>query len=120
MKHNLPFLKHIQDEINFILKETEKLSYRKFLGSEVLKRAIARSIEIIGEASKKISNDFKRRHKDIPWKELAGIRDKIIHFYFGIKWDIVWSVIKNKIPELKPEIEEIIEEVEEGKYDEKD
>jgi len=77
-----------------------------------LHRATTRSIEIIGEATKNISPDFRRKYREIEWKEIAAMRDKIIHFYFGIKWEIVWDVIKNKIPALKPKIEKIITDLE--------
>lgn len=112
MKQNVPYLKHIRDEINFLLKETQNLSYKKFISNELLKRASSRSIEIIGEATKNLSNDFKKKYNDIEWKDIAGMRDKIIHFYFGVKWDIVWSVIKHKIPELKTKIEAILNNLE--------
>lgn len=112
MKQDLPYLKHILDEINFLIEQTINLSFEDYLKNEVLKRATTRSLEIMGEAAKNISRGFKEKHKDIEWKEIAGMRDKIIHFYFGIKWDIVWDVIKNKVPELKEKVEKIIKEIE--------
>jgi uncharacterized protein with HEPN domain len=99
MRQDLPFLKHILDEINFLLKETRGLSYEEFISNELLKRACSRSIEIIGEAAKNISTELKEKHKNIDWKDIAGMRDKIIHFYFGVNWEIIWSVVKNEIPE---------------------
>lgn len=104
MKQNIPFLKHILDEIDFVINESQKY----FLSNEVLKRAFSRSIEIIGEATKNISKDFKTKYNNIEWKEMAGMRDKIIHYYFGINWSIVWAVIKNNLPEIKPKIEAIL------------
>ena len=112
MKQDSPFLKHILDEINFLLKETKGLSYEDFISNELLKRGCSRSIEIIGEAAKNISTDLKKKYKDIKWKDISGMGDKIIHFYFGVKWEIVWSVIKNEIPLLKEKIETILKEVE--------
>jgi len=112
MKHNLPYLKHILDEIIFIIAHTQDLSFKDFLQDDVLQRATTRSIEIMGEATKNISPDFRRKYQEIEWKEIAAMRDKIIHFYFGIKWEIVWDVIKNKIPALKPKIEKIITDLE--------
>ena len=56
---------------------------------------------------KNISPDFRKKYKDIEWQKIAGMRDKVIHFYFGVNWDVVWDVIKNKIPKLKEQIEEI-------------
>ena len=84
--------------------------YGKFMQDETLKRACARSIEIIGEATKNLSMDFRRRHKGVEWKKLAGIRDKVIHYYFGVNWDIVWDVIEERLPALKGQIEKLLNE----------
>ncbi len=112
MKQNLPFLKHILDEINFLLKETETLTYDKFISNELLKRGCTRSFEIIGEAVKNISDELKNKYKHIDWKKIAGMRDKIIHYYFGVSYNIVWQTIKEKLPDFKVKIENIIKEVE--------
>lgn len=68
-----------------------------------------RSLEIIGEATKKIPADVKHIWGDIQWKNMAGMRDKLIHDYFGVNYSIVWDVVKNKIPELKIQIEKVID-----------
>lgn len=112
MKANKVFLRHILDEINFLLKETKQVTSDEFWGNELLKKACARSLEIIGEATKNLSKDFTSKRKDVDWKKLAGLRDKIIHYYFGVNWDIVWDVIRNKLPELKGKIESILKEIE--------
>lgn len=112
MKRNLPFLKHILEEINFLLKETRGLDFDDFVSNELLKRSCTRSIEIIGEATKNLSPEIKDKYKDIEWKRMAGMRDKIIHYYFGVNWDIVWSVIQDNVPELKGKIEKIIKDLE--------
>jgi len=85
--------------------------------NEILKRACSRSLEIIGEAVRNLSSDFRRRHKQIEWKKIAGLRDKIIHYYFGVNWDILWDVIKKRIPTLKIQLERILTEVENQKPD---
>jgi uncharacterized protein with HEPN domain len=108
MKHDRVFLNHILDEINFLVKETEDKKFEEFIKNEVLKRACARSLEIIGEAVKNLSNDFKKSHKGIEWKKIAGLRDKMIHDYFGVNWDIVWDVIKNQIPRLKGQVDSML------------
>lgn len=113
MKDDKVFLKHILDEIDFLLKETADLKFEEFIENNLLKRASARSIEIIGEGVKNLSKDFREKHKGIEWKKFAGIRDKVIHCYFGVNWDIVWAVIKTKLPELRDKIENILEETEE-------
>lgn len=108
MKHDQVFLNHILDEINFLIKETEDKKFEEFIKNEVLKRACARSLEIIGEAVKNLSNDFKKSHTGIEWKKIAGLRDKMIHDYFGVNWDIVWDVIKNQIPRLKGQVDSML------------
>ena len=115
MKHNQVFLRHIFDEIMFLIKETEGIKFEEFIKNEILKRACSRSLEIIGEAVKNLSPDFKKRYKEIEWKKIAGLRDKMIHGYFGVNWDIVWDVIKNQIPKLKEQVENILDRVESQK-----
>jgi len=112
VKNSLPFLKHILEEINFLLRETRGMEFDDFISNELLKRSCTRSIEIIGEATKNLSPEIKEKYKGIEWKRMAGMRDKIIHYYFGVNWDIVWSVIQDNIPELKGKIEKIIEDLE--------
>lgn len=108
MKQNEVFVKHILDEISFIMKKSKELKYDDLIRDETLKRAFLRSLEVIGEATKNISMDFRRDHPHIEWKELAGLRDKLIHEYFGVKWEIVWDVIENLVPNLKEQIETIL------------
>ncbi len=74
----------------------------------MLCRAVVRSIEIIGEAFKKIDDEFKSTHNHIEWKKIAGTRDKLIHDYFGIDYDIVWDIIENKIPDLDHFLKQLI------------
>ena len=76
---------------------------------ETLKRAVIRSLEIIGEATKKISADFKLKWSTIKWRNMAGMRDRLIHDYMGVNYSIVWDVVKNKIPELYSQVKEVVE-----------
>ncbi|MDA3820117.1 MAG: DUF86 domain-containing protein [Candidatus Delongbacteria bacterium] len=109
-KNPVEYLKHINDESNYILSVIPPSTTKdEFLQDETLKRAIIRSLEIIGEASKKIPADFKIKWKTIQWKNMAGMRDRLIHDYMGVNYSIVWDVIKNKIPELQKQISEVIE-----------
>ena len=108
MSHSpLEYLHHILDEINYIEGMVCQINEDIFLSDETLKRSFVRSIEIIGEAAKKIPLDFKKTHSDISWKRIAGMRDKLIHHYFGVDYHIVWDVAINKLPVLKKQIEEI-------------
>lgn len=98
------YLKHILDEANYIIDHSSSIEYDDFINDETLKRSFARSIEIIGEAIKKLPDDLRDSHNTIPWKNIAGMRDILIHEYFGVSFKLVWDVVKNKIPELKTEI----------------
>ena len=97
---NIELVQHILVETSFILQHTESKTKEQVINDEVLCRAVVRSIEIIGEASKKIDDEFKSAYDHLEWKKIAGTRDKLIHDYFGIDYDIVWDIIKNKIPDL--------------------
>jgi uncharacterized protein with HEPN domain len=97
---DIELIKHIQEETTFILKHIENLTREEYLIDEVFCRASIRSLEIIGEATKKLSNDFKNKHSQIEWKKIAGTRDKLIHDYYGIDYDIVWDILTSKITVL--------------------
>jgi uncharacterized protein with HEPN domain len=109
-KEPLAYLRHIQDECLYIMSVVENdFTKDNLIQDETLKRAIVRSLEIIGEATKKIPADFKIKWNSINWKNMAGMRDRLIHDYMGINYAIVWDVIKNKIPELYSQIQDVIE-----------
>ena len=104
------FLKHIHDECLFIASISFDLYFDEFIKDEILKRAVTRSLEIIGEATKKIPVDFKLKWNSIEWKNMAGMRDRLIHDYIGVNYNIVWDVVKNKIPDITKQIKTIISE----------
>jgi len=95
-------------ESEFILQHVEGKSKNEVLSDEVLCRALVRSLEIIGEAAKKIDEEFKSDYPQIEWKKMAGTRDKLIHHYFGIDYDIVYDIVENKIPDMADFLREII------------
>ena len=106
------FLLDMLEAIKRVELYTERLSYQDFLGKIETQDAVVRNLEIIGEAFKNISKDLRIEYNDIPWKEIAGMRDKVIHFYFGVNWDIVWRAAKENLPQLKEKIEGILNKVE--------
>lgn len=112
MKNPTPYLRHILDECNFLLEKSAGLEYDEFVEDPILMRAFVRSLEIIGEAVKYIPDEFREKYPDIPWKEIAGMRDKLIHGYFGVNYAIVWKTIKERIPELKILVEGLLKETE--------
>jgi len=107
-KSPLVFIKHILDNIEDIESFTEKVSKEEFFGNKEKQNAVVRSLEIIGEASKNVSGDFKEKYKDIEWREIIGTRDKIIHHYFGVNLDIIWDIIKIDLPVLKRKLKRLI------------
>ena len=109
-KSDVEFLRHIKKECEYLLKYSEDLLEEDFYKDETLQRAFTRCLEIIGEASKRVDANFRNKYSIIPWKEMAGMRDKIIHYYEGVDYSIVWITITNKIPELHFQIEQIINE----------
>lgn len=102
------YLRHIHDECLYIISVTENLLFEDFMEDETLKRAVVRSLEIIGEATKKIPADFKVKWNTIQWKNMAGMRDRLIHDYIGVNYGIVWDVLKNKIPDMNKQISEFL------------
>jgi uncharacterized protein with HEPN domain len=111
LKDDWVYLRHILDEIEFIRGMTENLAYKDLIEDKVREHAITRSLEIIGEAAKNVSDPLKTRFPDIPWREMAGLRDRIIHGYFDISYDIVWDVIINRLPEIQPKIQSIYDQI---------
>ena len=104
MKKDKAYLKDILDAISDIQVFIRNINEAEFYKNKEKRYAVVRALEIIGEAAKNLSKELRAKHKEIPWKEIAGMRDKLIHGYFGIKWELVWETVKNKIPELKNQL----------------
>jgi uncharacterized protein with HEPN domain len=88
------------------------LSYETFVSDKKTFNAVVRSLEVIGEAVKSMPDSVRRRYPDIPWKEMAGMRDKLIHFYFGVDREAVWLTVKERIPTIRPIFELILRDLE--------
>ncbi|HAX76182.1 MAG TPA: hypothetical protein DCY88_10180 [Cyanobacteria bacterium UBA11372] len=102
------YLQHILDETTYILTSSKGVDKATFLQDETLKRAYVRSLEIIGEAVKQLPDTIRQKYTSVEWRAMAGMRDRLIHKYFGVDYDIVWDVIVNKIPVLDAEIKQIL------------
>jgi len=109
MRNNKLYLKDILAAIESIEVFVEGMDFESFKGDDKTVSAVIRKFEIIGEAAKNVPGTIKEEHSSIPWKEMAGMRDRLIHFYFGIDYDLVWKTIKNRLPIVKPLIAQILE-----------
>lgn len=107
IKDDLAYIDHILECIRKINEFSSGLSLKEFKLNELVQDAVIRNIEIIGEASKKVSKDTKQTYYKVPWKEIAGMRDKLIHDYLGVDVEVVWKTIKEDIPTLEKYMREI-------------
>lgn len=105
-----PYLRHILDEIAFLRSKSTGVDQNQFLGDEVLKRAFVRSIEIIGEAVKNLPPELKGENPQVKWKAIAGTRDKLIHGYFGVDYEIIWDIVANELLDLEQAVSRILGE----------
>jgi len=102
------YLNDILEAIRKIEKYTDNLSFDDFIEDELIQDGVVRNLEIVGEAVKNIPEEIKNKNPEIEWQKIAGLRDILIHAYFGIDVDIVWNIVKKKIPKLKKEILEVL------------
>lgn len=108
MRNYQIYLKDILSAINSIEKFVEGMSLEDLKNDDKTSSAVIRKLEIIGEATKNIPKNIQNKNPEIPWKEMAGMRDKLIHFYFGVDHNLVWNTIKERIPKIKSFLENIL------------
>lgn len=102
------YLKHIRDAIWAVETYTDGLVYEDFVEDNLIQDGVVRQLGIIGEATKNLSSDFRDSHKDIPWRDMTGMRDKLIHGYNRIDLDIVWKTVQEDLPKLKKQIARLL------------
>ncbi len=95
----------IREAIRRARRYTEGQNYEQFLADTKTQDAVIRALEILGEATKKLSPSLRETHPEIPWKSMAGVRDKLIHDYFGVNVDIVWEIVRDQLPALAEQVE---------------
>jgi len=113
LKDDRVYLRHILDEIVFLRKISKDRNLDDLIHDDYFAHAIRSAIEVIGEAAKNVPGQVKSEHPEIPWHDMAGLRDRIIHGYFRIDYSIVWNVITDDLPALEPKISAILNELDE-------
>jgi uncharacterized protein with HEPN domain len=96
--------------MDFLTENCVTFEMKILMANKVLSRACLKSLEIVGEASRNISDDLKTAHPEIPWRQMTGMRNKLVHHYFGVDWEIVDDVLKNELPDLRSNILRLLSE----------
>ncbi|MGD8869421.1 MAG: DUF86 domain-containing protein [Gemmatimonadales bacterium] len=109
-RDDLPYLRHILDAIGRIESYVSGVDEGVFLENAEKQDAVIRQLQIVGEAAKRLSAELRAAYPDIPWREVAGMRDKLVHDYFGVDLQFVWVTVTEDIPELKSRIEQILDD----------
>lgn len=107
MKRDEVYLQHILDAINRIIAYTED-GKDAFLKNSMMQDAVIRNLEVIGEATKALSKETREQHQNIPWDDMAGMRDVLIHHYMGVDLEIVWDVSQSKLEDLRSQIQSLL------------
>lgn len=110
MKDDAVFLKHILDSINQIEEYVDGMGFEDFVTSKLVQDGVVRQLEIIGEATKHLSPELREKYPKTPWEDIAGMRDKLTHHYFGVDLEVVWDTVEKDLPDLKKKVKKILGE----------
>ncbi len=110
----VPSLKDILEAVDRIQRYIGVMTIAEFIANSEKQDAVVRNLEIIGEAVRNIPPEFRERHSQIPWSQIAGFRDRLIHQYFGVNWVILWDVVQNRLPTLRGQVEGLLREGKNG------
>ncbi len=102
-------LADVREAIERILEYTHELTFDQYVQSRLVQDAVLRNLQVIGEAAKKISDDVKACHPEVPWRRMAGLRDRVVHDYFGVDDQVVWSVVRQDLPPLVDRLTAILQ-----------
>lgn len=114
MKSDKIYILHIIDSMDQISEYTDQISSEEFKEVRLIQDAVIRNFEIIGEAAKNVSDQTRKKYPHIPWKKMAGMRDKLIHNYMGVDLDAVWNTIEEIIPTIREELVKVAHSMENG------
>jgi uncharacterized protein with HEPN domain len=111
MTRDRSYLVHARDAIEWVLRHTAE-GREAFFAERKTQDAVLRNLEILGEAVKQVSGNLKAAHPEIPWRQIAGLRDKLIHEYFGVDLELIWKVVEDDLPHLRERVERLLLEAE--------
>lgn len=106
----LDYLADMQEAVGSVLEFTQGMTWDQFVQDRKTVYAVVRAFEIIGEAAKKVPAGVRKRHQTVPWKQMAGMRNKLIHEYFGVNYQVLWKTVHSDIPPLQRQIDQVLEE----------
>lgn len=102
------YLRHMLDEADYLIRESTGMTFEAFVQDQTVRRAFVRSLEIMGEATKKLPPELRLRHPEVDWSGMARMRDRLIHGYFGIDDNLVWVAVRERVPEIRAQIQAIL------------
>jgi uncharacterized protein with HEPN domain len=107
-KDNAFYLRHMLDATEFILFHMEGISFEEFCDDGLLHSAVVHQLQIIGQAARSLSKDFIHQHAEVPWGEIIGMRNHIVHEYFRVDFDFVWDTVQHDLPDLQARVRHIL------------